>query len=507
MSLFHTQSSESIGPTNNSPPSPIYTLNNDTLLNIFYLYRLHIADEEEDEHHDALFIRKCQWDRQRWWYELVQVCRWWRFIILASSSVLDLHLVCTYGVPVADMLKHSPCPGLPLTIFYDDDTCEMKRKDEEGALLAISQHRNRVRRITLRIPPPKLQRLISAMNEEFPILDRLNLETSTQSFHNGAILPQTFLAPNLRHIYLWGVALPTQSPLRALLTTTRSLVFLWLGGVPRSAYFPPNHMVTWLSLIPLLETLGIDLNYDLPSPNPYVVTDTATTTQMTLPNLRLFYFRGVTAYLECLLSHIVAPVLSTFLVRFRNQWTFTIPQTFQFLNLSESLQFNTFELAFTEDSVKFRADPHRAFWTRPLYLQIMCNFSPGRQVVVSTVQILRTLTPILSVVEQLTITLTTARSYSYIGHLDRTQWRGLLSPFNNVKALHVASDPDDLIVQKLSRSLPSVEGESPLELLPNLEELTYSNWRIGHAFIPFINERRAAGHPVRSNCAFNIPTQ
>jgi hypothetical protein len=43
-----------------------------------------------------------------------------------------------------------------------------------------------------------------------------------------------------------------------------------------------------------------------------------------------------------------------------------------------------------------------------------------------------------------------------------------------------------------SRSLHWEDGEMPLELLPNLEELSYSGGH-GGAFTPFINERKAAG--------------
>ena len=67
-----------------------------------YLYRLGIRDEDDSEN-----IR-FRWDRQRWRYKLAQVSRKWRNVILASPIRLDIHLLCTYGVPVTDMLAHSP---------------------------------------------------------------------------------------------------------------------------------------------------------------------------------------------------------------------------------------------------------------------------------------------------------------------------------------------------------------------------------------------------------------
>jgi hypothetical protein len=104
----------------------ILTLNDDVLLNLFRLYQLGVADEGEDE--NGILI--LDWDRQRWWYKLAQVCRRWRYLILASPSRLDLHLFCTYDVPVADMLAHSP--PLPLTICYDDLDSEMPLKTKRA---------------------------------------------------------------------------------------------------------------------------------------------------------------------------------------------------------------------------------------------------------------------------------------------------------------------------------------------------------------------------------------
>jgi hypothetical protein len=75
-------------------------------------------------------------------------------VILESPSGLDLHLVCTFGVPVADMLAHSP--PLPLTLWYSKLDREMTTEDEEGALLALS-HRDRVHRVSLFwTPAPQL---------------------------------------------------------------------------------------------------------------------------------------------------------------------------------------------------------------------------------------------------------------------------------------------------------------------------------------------------------------
>jgi hypothetical protein len=229
MSLFSAPNRESIDTTSNSSHPPVYTLNNDVLLNILFLYRLSFGDEDDDYYHYGMYYPYCE--RQRWWYNLAQVSRQWRYVILASKCLLDLHLLCTYGVPVAEMLAHSP--ALPLIIFYNKKGRDMTAEDEEGILLALS-HRDRVHGIHLEMPTPKLGKFITAMDEQFPILENLYVNSlsprpSGLSGETCLTLPGTFKVPNLRQVLLAYIALPIRSP---LFTPTVGLVFLWLWGIP-----------------------------------------------------------------------------------------------------------------------------------------------------------------------------------------------------------------------------------------------------------------------------------
>ena len=88
-------------------------------------------------------------------------------------------------------------------------------------MLAL-QHRDRVCRISLWMPAPNLQKLITAINDEFPILEFLSIGPPTK--HNThLILPSTFQAPQLRLLYLRHFASPIGSP---LLTTAVGLSVL-----------------------------------------------------------------------------------------------------------------------------------------------------------------------------------------------------------------------------------------------------------------------------------------
>jgi hypothetical protein len=86
--------------------------------------------------------------------------------------------------------------------------------------------------------------------------------------------------------------------------------------------------------------------------------------------------------------------------------------------------------------------------------------------------------------------------------VDCTEWRQLLRSFSNVKTLRV----DDGLVKELSRTLRLDDGEHPLELLPELQELTYpGSGDTGDTFTSFIDARQNAGRPVSLVCSSPRP--
>src|SRR6266851_10056546 len=248
--------SEAMQPMGNRPHHPfIHILDDDSLLIIFIFCRPVLIDEDEND--DERILEGGNWARERWWYKLVQVCQRWRHLVLASASYLDLCLVCTFGTPVADMLAHSPPLPLILDHLYQD---QVTAEDEEGVFLAL-QHRNRVRRIRLRMPLPNLERLIVAIDGEFPVLEYLYfgpppnyLATSTLMF------PETFQAPRLHHLLTMGIVFPIGS---SLLMTHVGLVTLSLQN--SRSYFSPNDLLERLLLMPHLETLLVYIRFPFDS--------------------------------------------------------------------------------------------------------------------------------------------------------------------------------------------------------------------------------------------------
>ena len=332
--------SEQTWPTGNSPHIPsINILDDDSLLDIFYLYRPPIFDG--DENVDVCIEGGKRWDRELWWYKLAQVCRRWRNLILGSASYLDLCLVCTYGTPAADMLAHSP--PLPLVIDYYHKHWDLTAEDEEGIIIALEQ-RHRVRRVRLWMPILNLQKLIMAIDDEYPMLEYLIVEPPIEDTSSALVLPETFQAPHLRHLSLKGFVLPRGS---RLLTTAVGLVMLCLHIKHPSAYFQPNTLLHWLSFMPQLEML-IVISFPIPSRDvERQLRHLPIMTHVTLPNLRSFEFQGVSAYLEAVVRRIITPHLEKLSLEFFKKLSFFVPSILQFLNTTENLRFDSVLVQFS----------------------------------------------------------------------------------------------------------------------------------------------------------------
>ncbi|KAF8468670.1 hypothetical protein DFH94DRAFT_276928 [Russula ochroleuca] len=448
-----------------------------------------------------------KWNRERWWYRLVQVCRRWRYLVLESASHLRLSLVCTGGTPVADMLAHSP--PLPLIIDHFDRCDDITTEDEEGIILAL-RHRDRVRCIRLVKPIPILQRIINSLDGEFPNLESLfivhqrwqrpMMEENTNN--TNLKLPETFRAPNLRRLVLRNFDILIGSP---LLTTMGNLVALSLTQIPPSAYFHPNALLQRLSLMPQVETLGITFNSYYPSRDvERQLLRAPIMMRVTLPNLRWLAFQGASAYLEALLPWVTIPLLEKLQVYFFNQLTYSMPHLQQFISTAGNFRLKTATLAFREDYLNMRAYPHKGASRYTLTMSIGGKHLDWQ--VASATHALHALRTALSAVDHLTLKYERdIISSEWNDEADRTQWRKLLGLFGGVKTLFV----DGELVGQLSRALQPGEEESSTELLPELQELQepdrpdepgkLSDSAIGapsDAFSSFIDARQKAGHPV-----------
>jgi hypothetical protein len=475
-----------------SHSSFINIIDNDSLLNIFYLYRPVDSGDElsGDGVGDVLQLGK--WIHERWWYKLVHVCRRWRYLILASPSFLGICLLCTRGVPIAAMLAHAP--PVPLIIDHFDDDHDPTPEEENGIILAL-QHRDRVRRIRLLIPLPTLRKVITAIDGEFPMVEYLYIgpqshTKATEVHDERLVLPETFRAPHIRHLILLNFALPMRSP---VITTAVDLVTLTLLLIPPSGYFSPDELLERISLMPQLETLWVHFYPNLSNgdvENQLVHVPIAS--KIALPRLRWFGFDGANTYLEALLPRMTTPLLEKLTLGFFIELTFPVPHLLHFVKKVKDLKCGSAKISLFNWGVLMKIYPHEGAKTYVFKVFVGCTQT--RQQISSVAQICNALETVLSAVEYLTFEF--PRSFtspeSSLG-IDPTSFREILRSFKNVKTIRVPTG----LLGEVSNILPLGSGKSPDALLPELRELVCPMGSLApYIFAPFIKARESAGAPV-----------
>ena len=443
----------------------IDSANDDALLCIFRSYRL---DDDEN------------WNLQRRWCKLIHVCRRWRHLILGSPSHLNLHLLCTNGTPVVDMLNNSP--PLPIMIKYQNACPTMTPKDEEGVLFALQRH-DRVRRVVLHVPFQALHRFLAAMNEHFPTLERLSILPTTDG-NVGLVIPRTFQAPRLSHLALLGVTLFGEP--RSLASTV-SLIVLTLTIPWVFVYLPPEDLAVQLQFVPLLKELSVI--FSVPIPRTFVQKRAMFTpiTRATLHSLKRLVFRGPSAYLEGLLARINTPCLRNFDVTLFNQLIFDLPVLSKFISAAAEPRFPSVKVNFNQNIISISICNHN----KSFYVRVSCM--PFDWQVRSAAQICSALGRTLPGVEELSLDFYEhGLPPEWRNKVDSRTWCELVRPFKGVEKLCVAH----ALALDLSRMLqPEEEPSEPL--LPVLKELEVEEGCEDNAFTAFIDARQRLDCPIQ----------
>jgi hypothetical protein len=388
------------------------------------------------------------------------------------------------------MLARSPPFPLIINFIHIHHDLDITAKDEEGIVFALQQ-RNRVRHIHFRMPIRNLQRFIMAIDEDYPMLESLVMLHPTRDNSANLILPQSFRAPQLQRLVLSGVAFPTKSLL--LTIAISGLVTLRLYLIHQSAYFPPNILLQSLSIMPQLETLVVGFLF--PVPHRDIERQLLPIgTHITLPNLRYFTFQGASTYLEALVRWATTPCLEKLGIVFSNDLMFSLPYLLQFFRTTESLKFHSAVIKFSSVSTRVAvySPEGRGKWA--FRMDVDCEQFDWQ--LSSMAQIFSALTNAFSEVEHLILGVERGNLSPDLeeGHheIDRIEWRRLLSSFGNVKTIFV----DYPLAAEVSHCLRSEDGELPLELLPELQELICPGIDDGNPFKPFIDSRQSTGRPV-----------
>jgi hypothetical protein len=440
----------------------IHWLNDDILLDIFDCYRL---DKENG------------WNVRLGWRSLSHVCQRWRLLIYESTFHLGLQIQCANGTGLADALDH--LPPLPLLVEYRAPITE---RDELGIYHAL-RLQDRVRQIYFHLPPSILHKCLGLMNNRFPMLEHLSLWFAPSDNASTLLLPKGFLAPNLRHLDLPGIA-----PARRLhfLTSTLSLTTLNLWNIQTSSYFRPRLLVARLLSLPQLEDLGICFYIPIPRPSAERELLGEQGAPVTLPSLKHLRFRGVSAYIESLVAQLMTPLLEQLNIVLFNQIAFALPHLSHFINMTQGFKLPAATVSFDHGWVSIITARDSSQWSdEPLRLLVRCKQLDWQ--IDCAAQVCTTLIPTLSGVEQLRLD-SVNEEVMPKWKIDSTAWHELLRSFIGLKEVQI----QDGLLQELSRVLEADEVGSEPGFLPNLEHIVAAD----NQFASFIETRRIAGRPI-----------
>ena len=434
------------------------------------------------------------------WQTLVHVCRRWRSIVFASPRRLDLAIEFRES---ANSRALDIWPALPILIYV----FRIGSKEQVTNVIAALRQRNRVRKIyydDYEDCEDSLLKEIAAIDEPFPSLTSLELISFGQDV---PVLPDLFLggsAPRLRSLYLNGIPYPS---IGILLSSTTNLVTLSLWGIPHSGYISPEAIVTCLSMLAKLKSLG--LGFKCPRSRAHQpIRHPPPLTRVAFPNLTGLFLHGEIEYFEDILSQIETPILNRSYIYFFNRLVFDTPLLRHFIRRTEIFTtIHTARVKFNSSCVEVillgreEMDNHDGETPKPLKLRVSCK--PLDWQLSAVAQVLNSLSSSLPTLETLEISVD---SGDWQGDIEVTQWLELLHPFTSVKEMTLEGEDS---VRLVAPALQELARERAAEVLPTLQTLflpTYG-WRslvlLKEAIEQFIATRQLYGHPVAIDYRYN----
>jgi len=365
------------------------------------------------------------------WQSLVRVCRSWRSLVFGSPRRLNLRLYCTPKTPARDTLD--VWPALPLLI---SGYMTSESSVTDNVIAALGQTDRVCQVVLFDLASWQLEKVLAAMQVSFPELTELQLFSNDKT----PVVPDSILggsAPRLRVLNLTSISFPG---LPKLLLSAAHLVRLHLYGIPRSGYhdISPEVIVPPLSALSNLEAFSLEFQSP-PSRTDWEIPSLPPPKRSILPALSRLYFKGVTEYLEALVSHIDTPQLDQVHISFFNQIDFDCPQLAQLINCTPTLRARDeahVQFDDTTASIRLRYSTSKIRIV-DLLIEVACG-EPDWQLS-SIEQVCSFLRP-LSAVEDLHID----HRYSELvwkgDAIENTLWLELLLPFITVKNLYLSKD-------------------------------------------------------------------
>ena len=335
-------------------------------------------------------------------------------------------------------------------------------------VIAALEQRNRVCDVLLWCPARwQLEKVLAAMQVPFPELTDLQLVSDDET---PPVIPDSFLdgsAPRLRSLTLSGVPFPR---LPKLLMSATHLVELGLFDIPYSGYISPEAMVAVLSVLSSLESLILEFQSPqsrpdresriLPSPKRAIALA-----------LFLIHFKGVTEYLEELVTHIDTPQLREMNIAFFNQFDFDCRRLAQFVNRTPTLRaLDEAHVLFSDTTAGVELCYHD--WSKlgnvNLQISISCR-EPDWQIS-SVEQVCNFSLHPISTVEDLYIDrqyhLQSVPVWENVA-IEDTLWLQLLRSFTAVKNLYLSKE----FAPGIAAALQQLVGGRTTEVLPSLQNI------------------------------------
>ena len=412
------------------------------------------------------------------WKPLVHVCRRWRRIAFASPRRLRLLLVCDTKTPVQKLLDI--WPPLPVAVRYSFD-----EEGDEKNIIAALKHHHRVSWIVFKgLTSNVLERLTAVMQEPFPALIGLRLESSGEM---GPIIPNALLggsSPQLQNVFLEGMAFPS---LPIFVASATHLTKLRLQRIPDIGYISPEAMTTCLAALAQLEELVIGFQSPQSRPPPILP---PSLTRTILPALTHLEFRGVSEYFEGFIARIETPRLYNLDIWFFMDLIFVIPQLNNFIRNANRLELCKrayIELYPWYSRISIESPI-------PLHLRLKCDRLDWR--ISSIAQLCNELFPFLSEVEHLEINGDPDLQLEPQVDMEPSQWLELFQPFPAVQSLYLSKK----LGPPIAHALRELAKERVADVLPLLRSLSFDGLQTNRVMLevmePFITARQVSGHPI-----------
>ena len=443
----------------------------------------------------------------RQWQTLVHVCQRWRGIIFASPRWLNLHLTCSYGIPVRKNLVFWPIT-LPLIVDYDRFGGPITPEDEDNIVAAL-EHPSRVRYIDINGEAPLIKKVAITLRKSFPVLTGLELGTSEDSVI-PVVLSRRFLGgsaiQHLHHLHLTDISFPQLS---SPLSSARNLLSLTIAEMPANGYISPDAMVKSLATLTRLEHLYISF-YEEISPSDQWGSHTHPQTRTILPALTDLNYDGRSEYLEEFLARIDTPRVNSVKIEYSIHRIQAL-QLSRFIERTEIVKIDPFTRAqvyFSPDDSLLGLNRSQEAWTQGgFYLKIIGTVSFGVQVRVMMHLVGQLAASVFSKVDDLFVHRDNRKQQS--GGMGLTKFLRLFRLFPAVETLRLSGK----LAVSVASALEDITEEMVTDLLPALSMIRISECDNGYpedklddaddwmeevgSMERFLSLRQLSGCPVR----------